>query len=109
MKTLAELIGPNIEVNKFLLKKCNLKNYIIPFSPRSIYGFSHTLCMELGLSLCYPSIENKFAIYFNERTKRFIYPNFGVYHINSTEEECLQILIKTWGLKHIEEIKMELL
>lgn len=109
MKTLAELIGPNIEVNKFLLKESKLTNFIVPFSPRTTYGFSHNLCIRLGLSICYPQIENKLAISFNKRTKRFIYPKYPVYHINSTEEECLQVLIKTWNLRPIEEIKMELL
>ena len=111
MKTLVELMGPNLEANLFLLKESGIKNYVIPFvfkpyTPKDSRTSYFLDCV--GLKRTAVDIENKYAMRF--LNGRFIYPRWcDVYHIDSTYDECLAILIKTYQLKPIEEIKLEML
>lgn len=111
MNTIAELLGPNIIANKILLKKANIKNYVVPFA-LSFYDSNAEFYESLGLKPIDIDIVNKYAkrIRISEKGIGFVRPKVRrVYHINSTYEQCENIFIKTYGLRPIEELKLEML
>lgn len=107
--TLAELIGPNLILNKTLLHKAGIKNYIIPFltsQPNTdLYLFNGLRLREFNL----------FDINLGILTpnKNIRNAHLWLWYVNDISEERLRKLIQNTytktDIRDLTELKIELL
>jgi len=106
--TLAELIGPNIEFNKFLLKSARIKNYHIPFISHSnllLYGIENLKSKQM-------TIYDVGLGYYSGKGKEIKNLKFSVFYLDDITNEQIKRLIELRmdnRVKDLETLKIELL
>lgn len=107
--TIAELIGPNIKLNKRILTKIGLTNHVIPFilsyqlDSYNIFGLKHRNFSLSDLNL---------GIRPKKPTNRIINPILKVYYLeNITDDQIKRLLELKYGdtIRDLDELKVELL
>lgn len=113
--TLAELIGPNIELNKFLLSKTGIRNHVLPFMYTStsinknlfsLFGLKYRdfSLSELNLGILLSTNQS--------RSGKILNLYLTIYYLeNITDDQIKRLLELKYGdtIRDLDELKVELL